>query len=277
MQAVGIWAAVLEYTAEHAPNGDLTDHMDAVAAFCDWPDHQTLTDALVEVRHIDRSEDGRLIVHGWSEHAEESVHTRLACTGQWFADGTRPSLRRLNAEQRNRADQRLGSSPPLQELHNVAQHLQRPLQKAHVPSPPPPPSPSPSPMPTDTAQAAPAPFAPTRTASQPVRSRRRSTIQWDAEHGWTGIAPETIASWGSAYPACDIDRQLAAMSAWLTANPAKARKSNWARFITNWLSRQQDRGGDSRGLNGSARPNHRPAQPMSRAIFEEISEQLEGS
>jgi len=32
------------------------------------------------------------------------------------------------------------------------------------------------------------------------------------------------------------------MAAWLVANP-KQRKKNYQRFITNWLSREQDRGG----------------------------------
>jgi hypothetical protein len=44
------------------------------------------------------------------------------------------------------------------------------------------------------------------------------------------------------------------MSAWLAANPARARKSNYERFITNWLAREQDKGGDMRSNgNGNAR------------------------
>ena len=51
-----------------------------------------------------------------------------------------------------------------------------------------------------------------------------------------------------AYPACDIRRQMLAMEQWLKANPAKARKSNWRKFVTNWLAKEQDRGGDLRGM-----------------------------
>jgi hypothetical protein len=36
------------------------------------------------------------------------------------------------------------------------------------------------------------------------------------------------------------------MDSWLRANPTLARKSNWERFIVNWLKREQDRGGDAR-------------------------------
>lgn len=74
--------------------------------------------------------------------------------------------------------------------------------------------------------------------------------RWDAGLGWTGIPPERKELWKSAYPACDIDRQLAAMNSWLIANPKKAHKHNWDRFITNWLMRSQDRGGDTKS-NGT--------------------------
>lgn len=78
--------------------------------------------------------------------------------------------------------------------------------------------------------------------------RRRGDISWSPAEGWAGAdMPALRASWIKAYPACDIDRQLAAMDAWLRANPALAAKSNWAAFCVNWLSRSQDRGGDHRG------------------------------
>jgi hypothetical protein len=33
---------------------------------------------------------------------------------------------------------------------------------------------------------------------------------------------------------------------WLKANPTKAHKSNWRRFVVSWLTRSQDRGGTNR-------------------------------
>ena len=72
---------------------------------------------------------------------------------------------------------------------------------------------------------------------------RARKIWWD-ESGWTGVTDADRARWASAYPACDIERQLAAMHDWLTANPTK-RKQNYARFIGNWLANKQERGGDS--------------------------------
>jgi hypothetical protein len=80
---------------------------------------------------------------------------------------------------------------------------------------------------------------------------------------WVGMTDEDRESWAKAYPACDIDRELLAMAEWLKANPAKGKKSNYRRFITNWLARSQERGGGMRSNPpadrskrvGSARPS----------------------
>ena len=42
------------------------------------------------------------------------------------------------------------------------------------------------------------------------------------------------------YPAINVTQELLSMEAWLMANP-KNRKSNYERFITNWLRRTQDK------------------------------------
>jgi hypothetical protein len=65
---------------------------------------------------------------------------------------------------------------------------------------------------------------------------------------WEGIGEGDIAAWKEAYPACDLDLELRRMIEWLKANPKKAVKSNYRRFITNWLTRAQDKGG-TKGAN----------------------------
>lgn len=62
----------------------------------------------------------------------------------------------------------------------------------------------------------------------------------DAE--WKNIKEDYISGWKQAYPACDIIIELYKMREWLLANPDKA-KSNYRRFIVNWLTSQQDKGG----------------------------------
>ena len=72
-------------------------------------------------------------------------------------------------------------------------------------------------------------------------------LAWAPDTGWTGFTDTLMDELAGAYPACDIRRQMLVMEQWLKANPAKAKKQNWRRFVTNWLSKEQDRGGDLRG------------------------------
>jgi hypothetical protein len=74
-------------------------------------------------------------------------------------------------------------------------------------------------------------------------------IGWSLAGGWTGISDDDRKEWQEAYPACDLTRQFAAMTQWLKSNPKKAVKSQWRKFITSWLSRAQDRGGDIPSTN----------------------------
>lgn len=62
------------------------------------------------------------------------------------------------------------------------------------------------------------------------------------DNKWVNVTDDDVALWEKAYPACDIERELAKMAAWIIANPEK-RKTKWRRFITNWLSRCQNNGG----------------------------------
>lgn len=102
-----------------------------------------------------------------------------------------------------------------------------------------------------------APERPQEAPSRPKRAKRVYRVTWDANAGFKGITEADQENWKSAYPAVDIRRAFAAMHAWLIANPAKAKKSNWQAFITRWLQREQDRGGDAK------------SNPVNRAISHE--------
>jgi hypothetical protein len=84
-------------------------------------------------------------------------------------------------------------------------------------------------------------------------------VSWSADAGWQGITDADRQEWRQAYPACDLEPELARATAWLKANPTKAHKSNWRRFIVSWLTRSQDRGGTNR--TPGARPEAKP-QPQ---------------
>lgn len=100
-----------------------------------------------------------------------------------------------------------------------------------------------------------------RSVPHPKR-RKADSIAWTPETRWTGITRDDRAAWATAYPACDLAAQLERANQWLLANPAKARKTAWRRFLTAWLGKAQERGGDVAanrfGTNGR---NGRPVEP----------------
>lgn len=83
-----------------------------------------------------------------------------------------------------------------------------------------------------------------KTEKKKKKEPSAKKLAWDETFGFSGISPDDLSGWKTAYPACDIARQLAGMDQWLKSNPEKAHKTNWRRFVTNWLARAQDRGGD---------------------------------
>jgi hypothetical protein len=76
------------------------------------------------------------------------------------------------------------------------------------------------------------------------KNQKKQKINFNFETSeWENIPEYKISLWEKAYPACDINLELIAMAAWLTANP-EHRKSNYERFIVNWLSKTQQKGGN---------------------------------
>lgn len=96
------------------------------------------------------------------------------------------------------------------------------------------------------------------------------TISFDASsRRWENITATDMEAWAKAYPACDINSEIAKAGEWIIANPQKGKKSNYRRFIVNWLSRSQDRGGSV----PSRRPEHRPDAGLpSRDVYREAYE-----
>jgi hypothetical protein len=108
-----------------------------------------------------------------------------------------------------------------------------------------------------------APSKPTkrRTSSKPV-----DPLRWSAENGWEGITDADHAEWSQAYPAADLPVELAKANQWLKANPKKATKSNWRRWLTTvWLSKCQDRGGTHR--EAANRPGSVPVDNTKRKYW----------
>jgi len=87
-----------------------------------------------------------------------------------------------------------------------------------------------------------------KNSSELKKSSPSSSITFSfSKEDWEGITDSDISKWGETYPACNIKIELLKMADWLLSNPNK-KKKNYRRFISNWLTRTQDRGGTKRGM-----------------------------
>lgn len=73
--------------------------------------------------------------------------------------------------------------------------------------------------------------------------KKKEEIFFDFEKKkFFNIDIEDMAGWKDAYPLVDIDQQLKEMREWLLADPSRE-KSNYKKFINNWLSSEQSKAG----------------------------------
>lgn len=65
-----------------------------------------------------------------------------------------------------------------------------------------------------------------------------------------GVLQSDIDEWSSLYPAVDVLQELRKMKGWLDANPSRRKtRKGIKRFITNWLAKEQDKGGTRQSFN----------------------------
>lgn len=103
--------------------------------------------------------------------------------------------------------------------------------------------------------------APSSQSSVPVDG-----ISWDKSAGWSGITADDRKAWATAYPATDITREMARAQEWLKANPSRAHRKSWRRFLTGWFGRVQDAGG-SRGSTQATGPKPQSEKKFWRDEF----------
>jgi hypothetical protein len=101
-----------------------------------------------------------------------------------------------------------------------------------------------------------APVPTSKPASPSGSPAKPSGISWAADAGWQGITPQDRTDWAQAFPGAVLDQELAKATAWLKANPKRAGKRNWRKFIVGWLQRCQDKGGTHR--EPGRRPDDKP-------------------
>lgn len=82
------------------------------------------------------------------------------------------------------------------------------------------------------------------------------------ENQFKNIPADLTAKWKSIAPAISIPNEIAKAEAWVMSNP-KLTKSNWSRFLTNWMVRAQDsarrENANTNNGNGQYRQNFKPS------------------
>lgn len=58
---------------------------------------------------------------------------------------------------------------------------------------------------------------------------------------WKGITEEQMEAWRKAYPAVDVDSELARAAAWCISSPNEAPRSAFGKYLNTWLGREQNR------------------------------------
>ena len=78
--------------------------------------------------------------------------------------------------------------------------------------------------------------------SNSIQCKAMPKFSFTLEDGFIGIPYEDLQRWADTYPAVNVAGEIKKAAEWMRSNPSK-RKSNYRRFLTNWFSRTQERGG----------------------------------
>lgn len=107
--AIGLVESLIHWTARYAPRGNVgkwTD--DVIARGLGWQDSGAeLVSAFRSSGWLDDHDEHRLVLHDWSQHADDAVHRLLARAGELFADGGVPSTARLSGKEKEAAESAL--------------------------------------------------------------------------------------------------------------------------------------------------------------------------
>ncbi|MBU6149811.1 MAG: hypothetical protein KGR25_00065 [Chloroflexi bacterium] len=239
--AVGILNLLWEWAAESKPRGDIGRASNRViATMAGWPteDSDRLVEMLVKSKLVDEIEgEDRLYIHDWHDHCDNGVHTWLGRRGLCFANGNPPSTNHLRSDERKLIEAKYGhlldsSKKGPKKVQGKSNQKTCARMDGTAPAP-----------------------APVRDGSvqndscpdPAIAGRDRPpAIGWGSSAGWSGLTPEHRKVWEAAYPSVSIDGELAKAHAWLLANPTRAGKRNWAKFLNGWMGRAHEGSGNGR-------------------------------
>lgn len=108
---------------------------------------------------------------------------------------------------------------------------------------------------------------------EPAPTLTLQKFSFTLQDGFVGVPHEDMARWRETYPAVNIELEIRRAAEWLRSNPSKM-KSNYRRFLTNWFSRTQDRGGTAGYRPPRPASEYKPLAPEAPLTDEERAENL---
>ena len=200
--ALGYLECIWHFSARFTPRGNIGKYSDsAIEAWVEWDGEPgLLISAMVESCWLHLNGEHRVVVHDWSQHADETVQTTLARNCETFWDGSLPKAGRLNQHERERFKRWVEESASSQPA--VSQHsASLPEASAIVPKPVPVPVPVPVPEPVPVAKRHAPPITIRREVPENMHPRIHALASQapDPQYFETGInrAAEEIASSGN--------------------------------------------------------------------------------
>lgn len=204
--ALGILEALWHFAGKFAPRGNVGKFKDSeIEGWLEWDGERgALVAALTDVGWLDKSEEYRLVIHDWHEHADQTTRKQLGRTKTAFVSdmsGQLPDVSGQNGKV---------SGPP---------------------EPVPVPAPAPVPVP-DT-------LASTADAVPAARGKLVCTLPLNT--GNHEVFEADVQEWIPLYPAVDIRQELRTMKGWLLGSPQRRKtKTGIGRFINAWFARAQN-------------------------------------
>ncbi len=246
--AAGALELTWHFTAMNRPQGDIGNGFtdEEIESLIGWEGESgKLIEAMIATGWIDRHPTARLVVHGWSEHAEDGVHTMLARRRQRFIDGVAPRTRGLRSDERAKAEAFYESRVPdgtvpeakRDNPGNVPGQSVEPLLASPLLASPLLASPSQK-KDGAVAQREPLDSVPEEFASVLRGTRLEPLLNGSAPRGWWRSTLEM----DRRYSGLDVAEKLSRLGRWLAANPDKGPHKRIASWVTNRLSEDVDRG-----------------------------------
>jgi hypothetical protein len=232
--ARGVLEGLWHLAGQHAPDGDLSRFSpDEIAGFIGWDeDASELLAVLVETRWLDRIGD-RVVVHDWSDHADGSVHKKLARAKRFFANGRKPILSHLGGPksfERKAAEAFYTSTEPPRSFHGTPAEFRGTEPEPRQSPAPPEPEPFSSSLRSEEKHAA----VPDRFREAVKDTKLARLLNGAAPKDWW----QDLEKQEALYSWLDVSEELRAAGRWLKTRQRK----HLAKFFDGWLNRAIERG-----------------------------------